>query len=108
MSDTYQAVYDAVRSRVGSIDGQTIARAIADKIDISYEKALVAERIVDEFQEALSVIAQEVQRPCVLFKPVLSRYSEDSPWDAKYGGVVGSGPSPAEAMTAFDKAWNGQ
>ena len=34
--DSYQAVYDAVRSKIGAFDGQALVQEIAQKFDISY------------------------------------------------------------------------
>lgn len=52
--------------------------------------------------------AGEQCRPCLLFKPVLSR--DGAQWCALYGaniheGVAGFGDSPAKAMRAFDDEW---
>ena len=56
------------------------------------------------FQE----VVIEAQRPCVIFKPRL--YLDGDKYCALLGddimsGCVGFGSSPAEAMTAFDKAF---
>lgn len=52
--------------------------------------------------------AQEIERPSVIFKPVLSR--DGNKWCALFGdnlqeGVSGFGDTPAAAMWAFDQAW---
>lgn len=99
MSDSYQAVYDAIRSRF-HFDGSGLIDAVSRMFDISWEKA----RVADEWQRA----ATEQQRPSVLFRPTLS--VDGSHWCALYGedlqhGVSGFGASPAEAMAAFDAAW---
>lgn len=51
----------------------------------------------------------QMSRPSVLFRPGLS--IDGNQWCALYGdnlqdGVAGFGDSPAEAMYAFDAAWN--
>lgn len=96
----YQAVYDAVRSKISGGDIGSVAREImSSAFDFSREKQAVK----DEFL----TVAYEMQRPCVVFKPTLSR--DGNAWLAIYGdlptGVVGVGPSPAEAMADFDRAW---
>lgn len=101
MADTYQAVYDAVRSKISGGDIGSVAREIMrDAFDISWQK----EAIKTEFLN----VAFEMQRPCVVFKPTLSQ--DGNAWLAIYGdlptGVVGTGSSPAEAMADFDRAWH--
>lgn len=99
MSDTYQAVYDAVRSRIGGAD---IGGAI--------ESVMRGENIGHYFQQAcyeLQNSAVEHGRPCVVFKPTLTQ--DGNAWLAVLGdlptGVVGCGDSPAQAMADFDAAW---
>ena len=99
MSDTYQAVYDAVRSRISNGD---VGRAIQDGMHLDGSHAIVMVR--DSFQ----CVAWEMQRPSVLFRPSIGR--DGNKWCALYGdklaeGVAGFGDSPAEAMADFDKAW---
>ena len=99
MSDSYQAVYDATRSRLGNCD---VGAAIRDAahIDASHAIAII--------QQDFCAAANEMQRPSVLFRPAISRDGDQ--WCALYGadlvaGVAGFGDSPALAMEAFDKAW---
>lgn len=52
--------------------------------------------------------AYERMRPCVVFKPTLTR--DGDMWCALFGenlqeGVAGFGPRPFDAMAAFDTAW---
>ena len=66
--------------------------------------AHAASMIQCSWQEA----AGEQMRPCVLFRPVLSR--DGNQWLALFGpniqeGVAGFGDTPAKAMRAFDDAW---
>jgi hypothetical protein len=54
--------------------------------------------------------AYEHMRPCVLFKPALTR--DGDRWCALYGeniqvGVVGFGKTPCDAMVNFDRAYYG-
>lgn len=54
-------------------------------------------------------VAAAYERPCAMFRPVLS--IDGNKWCALYGsniqdGVAGFGDSPAEAMYDFDQAWH--
>lgn len=100
--DSYQPIYDAVRSRIQGGDvGHAIESALRDAFGMaSHHMACVAQ----EYAAA----AQEQQRPSVLYKPALS--IDGNKWCALYGdnlqdGVSGFGDSPEAAMADFDKAW---
>jgi hypothetical protein len=100
MVDTYQAVYDAVRSRIGSFDGSLLVDEIARQFDFSYARA----QMVQSFEVAL----YEWQRPCVLFKPQLRVKTKDgmNVWSAYYNNVfLGVGDTPEKAMESFDVNW---
>lgn len=90
MADSYQAIFDATRSRIGDVDSyRAIRDAIAERFDASYAIAILQEQIV--------IVSHEQQRPSVLFRPKLSR--DGSQWCALYGdnlqdGVAGFGDSP--------------
>lgn len=98
--DSYQPIYDAVRSRIGGGDvGSAVQAALRDANLGHY-----AEMASRAAQEA----ASEAQRPCVLMRPAVSR--DGDMWCALYGedlvnGVCGFGKSPYLAMAAFDAAW---
>jgi hypothetical protein len=60
-------------------------------------------------QESWQQAAYEVCRPCVLFKPKLSK--DGNQWCALFGdnlqeGVSGFGNTPADAMYDFDRNWS--
>jgi hypothetical protein len=100
MSDSYQAIYDAVRSRISNADiGSAVERAMRDaNISHYFEMAML------RAQQA----ASEYDRPSAVFKPKISR--DGNEWCALYGenlaeGCAGFGDSPAAAMWAFDSAW---
>lgn len=102
MTDTYQAVYDATRSKISGCDTQgAIESALREAFGLaSHHLACVSQ----EWQSA----AWETCRPSVLYRPAIS--IDGNKWCALYGdnlqdGVAGFGDSPAEAMQAFDKAW---
>lgn len=98
--DSYQAIYDAVRSRIDPFRGEFLIDAIAAKFDFSF----YAVQLKNEFMD----VAFEHQRPSVLFTPRLS--IDGNQWCALYGenlqdGVAGFGDSPQKAMQDFDKSW---
>lgn len=105
MSDSYQAIYDAVRSKVTGCD---VGSAVTDAVRSSFEGAAY---LWPHAQQEIYAVSHEMQRPSVLFRPQLSIYGNQ--WCALYGedlgaGVAGFGDTPAAAMTAFDQAWNTQ
>lgn len=93
----YQPIYDAVRSRLGSVDvGAAIESAIRDASIGFY------------VERGVAIVAEEHTRPSVLYRPRLS--VDGNQRCALYGenlrdGVAGFGDSPAAAMAAFDAAW---
>lgn len=102
--DSYQAVYDAVRSRIGGANiGEAVERAVRDACDAS--------RTIAILQQEFGIAAAEMARPSVLYRPSLG--ADGSKWCALYGddlatGVAGFGDTPEEAMTDFDAAWRTQ
>ena len=101
MSDNYQAIYDAVRSRIGNTDiGSVVRDAIGSSFDISHTQAMLRDELLGA--------AWEMQRPSVLFRPVLK--VDGNQWCALYGGnlqdgCAGFGDTPDLAMQDFDKQW---
>ena len=100
MSDTYQPIFDAVRSKLSNADiGSAVENAIRD-CNLSHYFQIAA----STFSES----ALELQRPSVLYRPALA--IDGNMWEAMYGvnpmeGVCGYGESPAAAMLDFDKNW---
>jgi len=95
--DNYQAVYDAVRSRIGNCD---LVEAAKQAFDISH--------VMPMAQEAITNAGYELTRPSVLYRPRLAK--DGNAWIACYGdnlheGCVGTGDTPEEAMINFDLAW---
>lgn len=100
MSDTYQAIYDAVRSR---ISGGDIGAAVESALHSS-DFAGCAVRAQQAIQQAASLY----ESPAAIYRPVLS--IDGNQWCALYGdnlqdGVAGFGVSPAHAMADFDRNW---
>lgn len=102
MSDSYQAVYDAVRSRIGGVD---VGSAVSDAIN---QQASSLSWAIDAVKEEYLCAASMQQSPHVLMRPSLS--IDGNQWCALYGanlqdGVAGFGDSPAIAMADFDVQW---
>jgi hypothetical protein len=101
MSDSYQAIYDAVRSRISGGNIGDAVREVAERaFDWSHSQAMIR----DQFM----IAASEIQRPAMLLKPKI--YLDGDKWCALYGdnlqdGVAGFGDSPALAFEDFDKNW---
>lgn len=98
MSDNYQAVYDAIRSRFYGDFVGTFENVIRQNFSVEWW------RVQDEFARS----AVSMQDPHVLMRPSLS--VDGDQWCALYGndlatGVAGFGNTPAAAMSAFDTAW---
>jgi len=101
MSDNYQAVYDATRSRLSNCDvGGAIENVLHNTFDISF----AVEGVRQEFLNS----AYQMQRPSVLFKPELTR--DGNQWCVLLGdnlqvGLCAFGDTPAQAFEAFDLAF---
>ena len=100
--DSYQAIYDAVRSK---ISGGNIADAVQAAIrdaNISHYFMLAG--------QALGHAADDMQRPSVLYRPNVA--IDGNKYSVLYGanlmeGCSGYGDTLAEAMADFDKNWTG-
>ena len=95
--DTYQAVFDAVRSKI-SFNGSELIERISHQFDISHAVEMVRNEFV--------TVAYEMQRPSVIHKPKISL--DGNEYCALLGdnlqeGIAGFGESPAKAFTDFDK-----
>lgn len=99
--DSYQAIYDAVRSRIsGGNISDAVERVCRDAFDMGNTRVIL--------QEQFCATAMEMARPSVLFKPTLS--IDGDQWCALLGddlvsGLAGFGKTPADAMAAFDTAF---
>lgn len=104
MNDNYQAIYDAVRSRIGYADvGGAIESAMREANFSHY-----AERAMHAAAQAAADVEQDLRRPSAVFRPSL--YIDGNQWCALYGaniqdGVAGFGNSPDLAMQDFDRNW---
>lgn len=101
MNDSYQAVYDAVRSRMGNCDiAGAVAEVARQSMDMSYAIPVLMQDIAQQFAE--------YSRPSAVYRPSLS--IDGTKWCALYGGnlqdgVAGFGDTPAAAMVDFDIQW---
>lgn len=109
MTDTYQAIYDAVRSRLSNGDiGTAVAEAVNQQMaGLSWAiEGIKQEYVTAAFSQQNT--AEEARRPSVLYRPAISL--DGNQWCALYGdnlqdGVAGFGESPDAAMRDFDRAW---
>lgn len=104
MSDTYQAVFDAVRSKMANIDvGGAIEQSMRDaNIPHYFEMAMHAA------QQAAASIEEFHTAPSAIYRPAIS--IDGNQWCALYGddlqcGVAGFGDTPEQAMADFDRNW---
>lgn len=105
MSDNYQAVYDAVRSRFHCDPQSAIESVLRDAFGNADRHMFSAMQYVTETAD---MVANEQKRPSVLFHPKI--YSDGNQWCVRYGddlqsGVAGFGDTPAAAMSDFDANW---
>jgi hypothetical protein len=104
MSDSHQAIYDAVRSRISSANAHdAILQAAQEAFDFSYARALL--------QEQIGMVGNELVRPSVLFRPTVSL--DGNMYCVLYGenlaaGCAGFGATMEAAMADFDKNWREQ
>lgn len=100
MSD-YQAIYDAVRSKISGGDiSATVRDVMFQAFDISHIKQMA--------QQDIAIALYHYQRPSVVFRPTIS--VDGDQWCALLGddlvsGVAGFGDTPCAAMEAFDQAF---
>lgn len=101
MSDSYQAIYDAVRSRISNGDiGHVVQEVARNAFDISWA--------VPQALQNFNIACAEHARPSAVYRPRLS--IDGNQWCALYGenlqdGVAGFGDTPEAACAAFDDAW---
>lgn len=107
MSD-YQAIYDAVRSRIsGGNIGEVVSDAARQAFDISHTVACLYQDFSLAAQH-LTEAALQHQRPSAVYRPQLSL--DGNQWCALYGdniqeGIAGFGDTPELAMRQFDEEW---
>lgn len=104
MNDTYQAVYDAVRSKLSHGDIGAAVESVMREANISH----YVERAFYAVAEAAGEVAREHLRPFMLLKPRI--FMDGDQWCALYGdnlqdGVAGFGDTPAQAAIQFDIEW---
>lgn len=104
MSDSYQAIYDAVRSRIsGGNIGDAIESVARDAFDIGNQKQQLTQAIW-----AIENAATDHARPSAVYRPRI--FPDGDQWCALYGenlqeGVCAFGDTPATAALQFDIEW---
>lgn len=104
MTDTYQAVFDAVRSKISGGDvGEAVERAIRD-MNLPHYVEMASHAI----QQAAVEVQERQASPSAIYRPAIS--IDGNQWCALYGadlqcGVAGFGDTPEQAMADFDKNW---
>lgn len=98
--DSYQPIYDAVRSRISNGDiGYAVESVLRECSFSTY-----FDSACNEFKEA----AWEHGKPSAVYRPKL--YPDGDMWCALYGenlqeGIAGFGETPEKAMGDFDRRW---
>lgn len=100
----YQAVYDAVRSRIHSCDVGSIVESAA-------RQAFDTGNLVPLAQEAIGIITHAYDRPSAIYRPTISL--DGNMYCGLYGedlmsGAAGFGETMDAAMWDFDKNWREQ
>jgi len=104
MSDSYQAIFDAVRSKIQNADiGEAVERAVRDMSIPHY-----FEMTMHAAQQTIGSLEQWYMAPSAIYRPAIS--IDGNQWCALYGddlqcGVAGFGDTPELAMADFDKNW---
>jgi hypothetical protein len=98
---SYQAIYDATRSKISGGDVDDAIRSAIRDMNLTH----YVEQAMAEYKEA----AAEQMRPCVLLRPTLK--IDGDKWCALYGenlqdGIAGFGKSPSDAMYDFDRNYH--
>lgn len=97
--ETYQPIYDAVRSRIPNV-GDAIELACREAFDISWA--------VSRVEESLKSAAYAYERPSAIYRPKL--FLDGNMYCALFGedlmnGCAGFGETADSAMWDFDKNW---
>ena len=102
MSDSYQAIFDAARSRIPHCDTyDAISRAASDALgQTSHHMQCVAQEFI--------WAARELTRPSLTLR--LVPFKDGNKWCVLYGddlmtGISGFGDTPLKACHDFDKAY---
>lgn len=99
MADSYQAIYDAVRSR---IHGGDVGSAVAEALRNATCGIDQAARI------AFEQIAADMTSPFAIYRPTIQQ--DGNAWICVLGelptGVIGCGSTPAECAADFNKQWH--
>lgn len=101
MSDSYQAIYDAVRSRIhGGNISEAVERAASQALDTGM--------LIPRAHEAITILTNAYDRPSAVYRPRL--FLDGAAYCALYGenlmdGCAGFGDTAEAAMVDFDRNW---
>lgn len=101
-NDSYQPIYDAVRSRISN---GNIGEAVSDAANRAFDISWAVSRIEGQIQGLLS----SYDRVSAVYRPRL--FIDGNMYCALYGenlqdGCAGFGETPDAAMYDFDKNWS--
>lgn len=107
--DTYQPIYDAVRTALRNTDVGAAVQEAFRMANLDFYITQASQTI----QQVAWEVRDEQIRPSILFKPTLIRREGDVPKGSEWCVTLGEtgrsfnayGPTPDAAMRAFDKAW---
>jgi hypothetical protein len=94
MSDSHQAIYEAVRSRISGCDSR---QAIESAMRSVFDLGNAIPRIFEDVIFAVADIRESSTRPSVLYRPAIS--IDGNQWCALYGANLQDG-SPASATVS--------
>lgn len=105
MRDSYQPIFDAVRSRISNGDISFAVENVLREANLSH----YIEQIAHSISYDIGAAAQAYSVPSAIYRPTLS--IDGDKWCALYGenlqnGVAGFGDSPADAIADFNAAWD--
>ena len=103
MSDNYQAVYDAVRSRFSNFDSSGLIDSIAGKFDVSWAIGRLEETIRSAVIEAAEYSRFAMLKPSLL--------QDGNMWCCLLGdnlqvGIAGVGETPYLAILAWNREFH--
>lgn len=98
--ETYQPIYDAVRSRLTGCNLEQVIKEAIPTLDTW--------SIVQAFQTAASDVSAFLTRPSIALRVI--PIPDGNQWIALYGtnlqeGIAGCGDTAEKAMLDFDRAW---
>ena len=103
MSDNYQAIYDAIRSRFSNFDSTGLIDSITSKFDISWTMSRLEATIKDSVTEAAEYSRFAMLKPTLLLDGNMWCYLLG---DNLQVGIAGFGETPFLAIIDWNKAFH--